>query len=71
MFLKPTTGMTLDIAAVRSSTPVPADAKLTPVLTSSSDSLGSRNGGTSSFIPNLDATMSGMSFPSLNLPVAT
>lgn len=64
-------GMTLDIMAVRSSKPVPADAKLTPVFTSSFDSLGSKNGGTNSFIPNLEATISGMSLPSLNLPIAT
>lgn len=56
---------------VRSSYPDPADAKLTPVRLSSSDSYGSRKRGTVSLIPRMEAAKSEIIFPSENLPVAT
>ncbi|THG20953.1 hypothetical protein TEA_006628 [Camellia sinensis var. sinensis] len=64
-------GLETVTSEVTSSYHDPADAKLTPVLSSSSDRFGSRNGGTMSLIPNMVATKSGTSFPFENRPVAT
>lgn len=44
--------MELEKAVVSSSSPDPADAKQTPVLSSSSDRFGCRKGGTASSSPD-------------------